>query len=85
MVAGQKPCVRSMEAKWVEPESNQPSSVSLSCSKPADLPQWGQVKPSGRISYAVISNHALEPFSSNKRETASMVSGVQMGLPQSLQ
>ena len=74
-----------MAAKWVEPESNQPSSVSVSFSKPAALPQWGQVKPLGRISAASISNHALEPFSSNRPATASMLSSVQTGLPQSLQ
>ena len=74
-----------MEAKWVEPESNQPSSVSLSCSKPADLPQWGQVKPSGRNSSASLANQALEPSLAKRSEMAAMVSSVQMGLPQSLQ
>ena len=74
-----------MAAKWVEPESNQPSSVSVSLSKPADLPQWGQVKPLGRMSAASLSNQALEPSFSNSSATASMLSGVQTGLPQSLQ
>ena len=74
-----------MAAKWVEPESNQPSSVSVSFSKPALLPQWGQVKPAGRMSSAAMSNQALEPFFSNREATASMLSSVQMGLPQSLQ
>ena len=74
-----------MAAKWVEPESNQPSSVSVSLSKPVDLPQWGQVKPLGSMSSASMSNQALEPFFSNRFATASMLSGVQTGLPQSLQ
>ena len=69
----------------MEPESNQPSRVSLSFSKPALLPQWGQVKPSGSMSSASISNQALEPFFSKILAMASMVSSVQMGLPQSLQ
>ena len=85
MVAGQKCWSRSMAAKWVEPESNQPSSVSVSFSKPAALPQWGQVKPLGRMSAASMSNQALEPSFSKRDATASMLSGVQMGLPQSLQ
>ena len=74
-----------MAAKWVEPESNQPSRVSSSLSKPDLEPQWGQVKPSGRISSAVLANQALEPSFSNRAEMAAMVSSVQMGLPQSLQ
>ena len=85
MVAGQKCWSRSMAAKWVEPESNQPSSVSVSCVKPLALPQCGQVKPSGRMSAASMSNHAFEPFFSNRFATASIVSSVQTGLPQSLQ
>ena len=74
-----------MDAKCVEPESNQPSSVSSSLVKPEFLPQCGQVKPLGRMSAASISNQALEPFSSNRLATASMLSSVQTGLPQSLQ
>ena len=74
-----------MAAKWVEPESNQPSRVSSSLVKPALEPQWGQVKPSGRISSASLANQALEPSFSKRAEMAAMVSSVQMGLPQSLQ
>ena len=85
MVAGQKPWSFFMEAKWVEPESNQPSRVSSSLVKPVLLPQWGQVKPWGRISAASISYQALEPFSPKSLLTAAMVSSLQMGLPQSAQ
>ena len=85
MVAGQKPWSFFMEAKWVEPESNQPSRVSVSFSKPLLPPQWGQAKPSGRMSAASSSNQALEPFSPKSLLTAAMVSSVQTGLPQSLQ
>ena len=74
-----------MDAKCVEPESNQPSSVSSSLVKPALLPQCGQAKPLGKMSAASISNQALEPFSAKRAETASMVSSVQTGLPQSAQ
>src|SRR5699024_4392359 len=83
MVAGQKPWSFFMEAKWVEPESNQPSRVSSSLVKGPLLPQWGQVKPWGRISAAERSYQALEPFSAKRALTAAMVSSVQMGLPQS--
>ena len=69
----------------VEPESNQPSRVSSSLVKPALEPQWGQVKPSGRISSASLANQALEPFSAKSLLTAAMVSSLQMGLPQSAQ
>ena len=62
---------------------NQPSRVSSSLVKGPLLPQWGQVKPSGRISAAESSYQALEPFSAKSLETAAMVSSVQMGLPQS--
>ena len=41
MVAGQKPWSCSMEAKWVEPESNQPSRVSLSLFKAGGLAAVG--------------------------------------------
>ena len=74
-----------MAAKWEEPESNQPSRVSVSLVKPALAPQWGQAKPSGRISSASLANQALEPSAAKSLEMASMVSSVQMGLPQSLQ
>ena len=69
----------------MEPESNQPSRVSSSLVKPLFFPQWGQVKPSGRISAASNSYQALEPRSAKSLETAAMVSSVQMGLPQWLQ
>ena len=63
--AGQKPGDRArMEAKCVEPESNQPSSVSVSLSK-CFPPQCGQVKPSGSSSSASFSNQTFEP---NSRE-----------------
>ena len=74
-----------MEAKWVEPESNQPSRVSSSLVKPLLEPQWGQVKSLGRMSAASVSYQALEPFSPKSLDTAAMVSSVQMGLPQSAQ
>ena len=85
MSAGQKFWSFCMEAKWVEPESNQPSRVSSSLVKPVLEPQWGQAKSSGRISLASISYQALEPFSPKSLLTASMVSSVTMGLPQSAQ
>ena len=85
MVAGQKPWSFFMAAKWEEPESNQPSRVSVSLVKPALAPQWGQAKPSGKISSASLANQALEPSAAKSLEMASMVSSVQMGLPQSLQ
>ena len=53
--------------------------------KPVLPPQWGQVKPWGRMSLASISYQALEPFSPKSLLTASMVSSVTMGLPQSAQ
>ena len=74
-----------MEAMWVLPESNQPSSVSVSLVKPVLPPQCGQVKPSGRSSFASASNQMFEPCSPKSRETFSMVSGVHTGLPQSAQ
>ena len=74
-----------MAAKWVEPESNQPSRVSVSFSKPTLLPQWGHTKPLGRMSMASFSNQALEPSFSNRLATASMLSSLHTGLPQSLQ
>ena len=74
-----------MEAKWEEPESNQPSRVSSSLVKPLDLPQWGQVKPAGRMSAASLANQALEPSAPNRSLMSWMVSSVTMGLPQSLQ
>ena len=82
-VAGQKSWSFCMEAKWVDPESNQPSNVSSSLVKPPLFPQWGQAKSWGRISAASISYQALEPRSANRALTAAMVSSVQMGLPQS--
>ena len=84
MVAGQKPWSFCMEATWVEPESNQPSRVSTSLVKCLP-PQWGQVKPSGKISMASSSNQLLEPFSPKRSETALMVSSVQTGFWQSEQ
>ena len=74
-----------MEARWVEPESNHPSRVSSSLVKPDALPQWGQVKPAGRISAASLANQALEPSAAKRSEMIPMVSSVAMGLPQSLQ
>ena len=82
--AGQKPWSRCMAATWVEPESNQPSSVSVSCVKCLP-PQCGQVKPSGRMSAAGRSNQALLPSFSKSLATASMLSSVQTGLWQSSQ
>ena len=73
-----------MEAKCVEPESNQPSSVSVSFSKCLP-PQCGQVKPSGTSSSASFSNQMFEPNSPKSFEIFAIVSSVQMGLPQSLQ
>ena len=84
-MAGQKPWSFCMEAKWVEPESNQPSRVSSSLVKPLLEEQWGQAKSLGRMSAASISYQALEPFSAKSLLTAWMVSSVQMGLPQSVQ
>ena len=84
-VAGQKPWSFFMAAKWVAPESNQPSRVSVSLVKPLLLPQWGQTKPSGRRSAASFSNQMLEPYWPKSWEIFSMVSSVQMGLPQSAQ
>ena len=72
-----------MEAKWLEPESNQPSSVSVSLVKPWSQPQCGQVKPAGKISSASLANQALLPSFSNRAAISSMVSSVQIGLPQS--
>ena len=69
----------------MEPESNQPSSVSVSFSKPLLPPQWGQVIPAGRKSAGSLSNQALEPSLPNISEMAAMVSSVTTGLPQSLQ
>ena len=69
----------------MEPESNQPSRVSVSFSKPDLPPQWGQAKSLGRMSAASSSNQALEPFSPKRAEMAAMVSSVQTGLPQSRQ
>ena len=73
-----------MAAKWVEPESNQPSRVSVSCVKCVP-PQCGHTKPSGRMSFASRSNQALEPSFSNSSATASMLSSVQTGFLQSSQ
>ena len=84
MVEGQKPWSRFMAAKWVEPESNQPSRVLVSWEKCLP-PQWGQTKPSGRISHAGRSNQALEPSFSKSWATASMLSSVQTGFLQSSQ
>ena len=84
MSDGQKPWSRCMAAKWVEPESNQPSSVSVSCVKCVP-PQCGQTKPLGRISEAGRSNQALLPSFSNREATASMLSSVQTGFLQSSQ
>ena len=83
--AGQNPWSFFMEARWVEPESNHPSRVSSSLVKPDALPQWGQVKPAGRISAASLANQALEPSAAKRSEMIPMVSSVAMGLPQSLQ
>ena len=74
-----------MEAKWEEPESNHPSRVSSSLVKPLALPQWGQVKPAGRMSAASLANQALDPSAAKRSEITWMVSSVTMGLPQSLQ
>ncbi len=68
----------------MEPESNQPSRVSVSFSK-SFPPQWGQVRPSGISSIASFWNQMLEPDSPKSREMWAMVSSVQMGLPQCLQ
>ena len=73
-----------MEAKCVEPESNQPSSVSVSLSKCLP-PQCGQAKPSGTSSSASRSNHTFEPSSPKSSEIFAIVSSVHTGLPQSLQ
>ena len=72
-----------MEATWVEPESNQPSSVSVSLVN--SVQPHVQAKPSGSSSLASSSNQALEPRSPKMAEMRSMVSGVQMGLPHSAQ
>ena len=69
-----------MEATWVLPESNQPSSVSVSLVKPLASPQWGQVKPAGSRSAASFRNQTLEPAARNSPEIFSMVSGVHTGL-----
>ena len=73
-----------MAAKWVEPESNQPSRVLVSLLKCVP-PQWGHLKPAGSSSDASCSNHALEPFSSKIFATDSMLSSVQTGFLQSSQ
>ena len=84
MSAGQKPWSRFMAAKWVEPESNQPSRVFVSLVKWVP-PQWGHLKPAGRSSEASCSNQALEPFSPKTFATDSMLSSVQTGFLQSSQ
>ena len=68
----------------MEPESNQPSSVSVSLSKCLP-PQCGQAKFSGTSSSASRSNQTFEPNSPKSFEMLAMVSSVQTGLPQSLQ
>ena len=84
MSGGQQQRLCIARALAVEPESNQPSRVSVSLSK--DLPpQWGQLNPSGISSMESFSNQTLEPYSSNSSEMWAMVSSVQTGLPQSRQ
>jgi hypothetical protein len=73
-----------MEAKCVEPESNQPSSVSVSLSNSVP-PQCGQLRPSGTSSMASRSNQAFEPDSPKSSEMRAIVSSVQTGLPHFLQ
>ena len=73
-----------MEAKWVEPESNQPSSVSSSLVKWTP-PQWGHLYPAGRMSAASLSYQALDPWLPKSLLTASMVASSHTGLPQSWQ
>ena len=84
MVAGQKPWSFFMAAKWVEPESNQPSRVSVSLVKPDLLPQWGQAKPPAG-SPPLLGEPGVGASAAKSLEMAAMVSSVQMGLPQSLQ
>ena len=72
-----------MEAMWVEPESNQPSSVSVSLVN--SVQPHSQAKPSGSSCSASSVNQALEPCWPNSSDTRSMVSGVQTGLPHSSQ
>ena len=73
-----------MDAMCVLPESNQPSSVSVSLVK-CTPPQCGQTKPFGSSSSASSSNQAFEPFSRKISDTDFIVSSVQTGLPQSEQ
>ena len=70
----------------MEPESNQPSRVSLLLGEAALGAAVGAGEV-GRQDFGSLHRRyqALEPFSPKSLETASMVSSVQMGLPQSLQ
>ena len=71
----------SSTAKWLEPESNQPSSVSVSFVK-VFPPQCGQTKPSGINSEASFSYHELEPSFAKISETEFIVSSVHTGFLQ---
>src|SRR5438874_2604851 len=77
--ASRNPACRDWSARWVQPESNHTSRMSVSLRNRPGLPHAEQVKPAGRNASTGRSYHASEPCSRVRSAARAMTCGSSSG------